>query len=58
MLLATIKKKKVAITYIFTNNMTVDSLPKPIPRDAFKAHMLSLGTVSYTHLTLPTKRIV
>ena len=53
-----IKTKEVAIKYIPTNKMIADPLTKPIPRDAFKAHTLSLGPVSYTHLTLPTKRIV
>ena len=38
-----IKTKEVAIKYIPTNKMIVDTLTKPIPRDAFKAHSLSLG---------------
>jgi len=37
-----IKLKEVAIKYIATNKMIVDLLTKPIPRDAFKAHSLSL----------------
>jgi len=38
-----IKTKEVAIKYIPTNKMIADPLIKPIPRDAFKAHSLSLG---------------
>jgi len=37
------KTKEVAIKYIPTNKMIADPLTKPIPRDAFKAHTLSLG---------------
>ena len=53
-----IKTKEIVIKYISTNKMIANSLTKPIPKDAFKSHMLSLEAVSYTHLTLPTKRIV
>jgi len=38
-----IKIKEVAIKYIPTNKIIADPLIKPIPRDAFKAHSLSLG---------------
>lgn len=38
-----VKMKEVAIKYIPTNKMIADLLTKPIPRDAFKAHSLSLG---------------
>ena len=37
-----IKITKAIIKYISTNKMIADPLPKPIPRDAFKAHVLSL----------------
>ena len=38
-----IKTKVVAIKYILINRMITDPLTKPIPRDAIKAHSLSLG---------------
>jgi len=38
-----IKTKEITIKYIPTNKIIVDPLTKPIPRDAFKSHMLSLG---------------
>jgi len=38
-----IKTKEVVIKYIPTNKMITDPLTKSIPRDAFKAHSLSLG---------------
>jgi len=38
-----IKTKKVVIKYVSTNKMIVNLLTKSIPRDAFKAHSLSLG---------------
>jgi len=38
-----IKTKEIAIKYIPTYKMSADLLTKPIPRDAFKSHMLSLG---------------
>ena len=38
-----IKTKEIAIKYIPTNKMIADPLTKPIPRDAFKAHVLNLG---------------
>jgi len=38
-----IKTKEVAIKYIPTSKMIADSLTKPISRDAFKAHLLSLA---------------
>ena len=38
-----IKTKDIAIKYISTNKMIVDPLTKPISRDVFKSHMLSLG---------------
>ena len=37
------KEKEVAIKYISTSKMLVDPFTKPIPRDAFKAHVKSLG---------------
>jgi len=38
-----IKEKEVALKYISTSKMLADPLTKPIPRDAFKAHVKSLG---------------
>ena len=38
-----IKSNEMAIKYISTNKMIANPLSKPIPRDAFKYHMLSLG---------------
>jgi len=38
-----IKEKKVAIKYISTSKMIADPLTKPIPKGAFKAHVMSLG---------------
>jgi len=38
-----IEIKEVVIKYIPTNKMIANPLTKPIPRDAFKAHLLSLG---------------
>ena len=38
-----IKSKEIVIKYISTNKMITNPLTKPIPRDAFKSHMLSLG---------------
>ena len=38
-----IKTKEIATNYISANNMIADPLSKPIPRDVFKSHMLSLG---------------
>jgi len=37
-----IKTKEIAIKYISTSKMITDPLTKPIPRDAFKSHMLSV----------------
>ena len=37
-----IKTKEVAIKYISTIKMIVDPITKSIPRNAFKAHALSL----------------
>ena len=38
-----IKEKEVAIKYISTSRMIADPLTKPIPRDTFQAHVMSLG---------------
>ena len=38
-----IREKKVAINYISTNKMIADPLTRPIPKDAFRAHVMSLG---------------
>ena len=38
-----IKGKQLVIKYISTSKMIVDALTKPIPRDAFKDHVMSLG---------------
>lgn len=38
-----IKNKEIAIKYISTHKMIADPLTKPIPRDVFKAHAMSLG---------------
>jgi len=38
-----IKDEKVVIKYVFTSKMIADPLTKAIPRDAFKAHVASLG---------------
>ena len=38
-----IKEEEIAIKYVSTSRMIVDLLTKPIPRDAFKAHVMSLG---------------
>jgi len=38
-----IKEKEVAIKYISTSRMIADPLTKPIPKYAFKAHVMSLG---------------
>ena len=38
-----IKEKEVVIKYISTSMMVADPLTKPILRDAFKAHVMSLG---------------
>jgi len=37
------KKKEISIKYIPINKMIVDPLTNPIPTDAFKSDMLSLG---------------
>ena len=37
----TIKWKEVAINYICISKMIVDPLTKPIPREAFKAHVVT-----------------
>ena len=37
------KDKEVVIKYTSTNKMMIDSLTNSIPRDAFKAHVLSPG---------------
>jgi len=39
----TIKIKELVVKYISTKKMIADSLPKPIPKDTFKAHALTLG---------------
>jgi len=38
-----IKRIEVAIKYISTSKMIADPLTEPIPRDDFKAHVISLG---------------
>jgi len=38
-----IKSKEIAIKHISTNKMIANPLTKPIPKDVFKSHMLSLG---------------
>ena len=38
-----IKEKAAAIKYISTSKMIADHLTKHIPKDAFKAHVMSLG---------------
>ena len=38
-----IKEKEVAIKYVSISRMIVDPLTMPIPIDAFKAHVMSLG---------------
>ena len=38
-----IKTKEIVIKYIPTNKIIVDPLTKPILKDAFKTHRLSLG---------------
>jgi len=38
-----IKTKEIVMKYISTNKMITNPLTKPIPRDAFKYYMLSLG---------------
>ena len=38
-----IREKEVAIKYVSISRMIADHLTKPIPRDAFKAHVMSLG---------------
>jgi len=38
-----IKEKEVALKYITTSKMLADPFTKPIPRDAFKAHVKGLG---------------
>ena len=38
-----IKEKEVAVRYISTSKMLVYPPNKPIPRDAFKAHVMNLG---------------
>jgi len=38
-----INEKEIAIKYISTSKMIADPFTKPIPRDAFKAHVMSLG---------------
>ena len=43
MSLITIETKDIAIQYIRTTKLIVVSFIKPIPRDTFKEHMLSLG---------------
>ena len=37
------KREEVSINYIPTSKMIVNHLTKLIPRDAFKAHVISLG---------------
>ena len=43
MLHVAIETKGIAIEYIYTNKVIVISLIKPIPSNAFKAHLLTLG---------------
>jgi len=38
-----IKEKEVTIKYISTSRMIADSLTKSVPRDAFKAYVMSFG---------------
>jgi len=38
-----IKVKEVVIKYVSVSRMIADPLTKPIPRDAFKAHVMSLS---------------
>ena len=38
-----LKEKEVAIKYISTSRMIADPLTKSIPKNAFKAHVMSLG---------------
>jgi len=35
------KDKEIAIKYVSTRRMLADPLPKPIPTDSFKAHVMS-----------------
>jgi len=50
-----IKDKEIVIKYVSTSRMIADPLTKPIPRDAFKAHVVSLGLVGlsfWMHLSV------
>ena len=42
MLLVTIEAKDIAIKYTHNKKMIIFPMTKPIPSNAFKAHMLSL----------------
>ena len=42
MLLVTTEIKDIAIKYIHNKKMIIFAITKPIPSNAFKAHMLSL----------------